>query len=65
VYKVKESHKRKLANTYNQGLSFRDLKGLLAGRGVIDSHQAVRHWCDRFGPKYAQAEKMTIPIETF
>ena len=35
-------------------LSFRDIEDLLAERGVIVSYEAIRLWCIRFGPNYAQ-----------
>jgi len=34
-------------------LSHRDIEGLLAERGIIVSYEAIRLWCNRFGPKYA------------
>src|SRR5919199_2015466 len=34
-------------------LSFRDVQELLAARGVVVSHVAIRHWCYTFGPRYA------------
>ena len=34
-------------------LSFRDIEGLLAERGVIVSYEATRLWCKRFGSVYA------------
>jgi putative transposase len=34
-------------------LSFRDVEELLAERGIIVSHEAIRHWCYTFGPGYA------------
>lgn len=33
-------------------LSFRDVQELLAERGVLVSHEAIRHWCYTFGPQY-------------
>jgi putative transposase len=35
-------------------LSFRDIEDLLAHRGVVVSYEAIRLWCMRFGPSYAQ-----------
>ena len=35
-------------------LSFRDVEELLAHRGVIVSYEAVRQWCLKFGPSFAQ-----------
>ena len=34
-------------------LSFRDVEELLAERGLVVSHEAIRHWCYTFGPRYA------------
>jgi len=34
-------------------LSFRDIEGLLAERGIIVTYESIRQWCLRFGPRYA------------
>ena len=34
-------------------LSHRDIEDLLAERGVNVSYEAIRLWCNKFGPKYA------------
>ena len=34
-------------------LSHRDIEDLLAERRIIVSYEAIRLWCNRFGPKYA------------
>ena len=34
-------------------LSFRDVQDLLAERGVVVSHEAIRQWCARFGAAFA------------
>src|SRR6266542_3474425 len=34
-------------------LSFRDVQDLLAERGVIVSHEAIRQWCTKFGAVFA------------
>jgi putative transposase len=34
-------------------LSFRDVQDLLAKRGVVVSHEAIRQWCATFGPAFA------------
>jgi putative transposase len=34
-------------------LSFRDVQDLLAERGIVVSHEAIRQWCAKFGPSYA------------
>jgi putative transposase len=33
-------------------LSFRDVQDLLAERGVVVSHEAIRQWCTKFGRTY-------------
>jgi len=33
--------------------SFRDIDDLLAERGIIVSYEAIRQWCQKFGPDYA------------
>ena len=35
-------------------LSYRDVEDLLAERGIIVSHEAIRQWCRKFGPEYAR-----------
>lgn len=34
-------------------LSHRDIEDLLAKRGIQISYEAIRLWCNKFGPKYA------------
>jgi putative transposase len=34
-------------------LSFRDVQDLLAERGIIVSHEAIRQWCAKFGADFA------------
>ena len=34
-------------------LSHRDIEDLLAERGIDVTYEAIRLWCNRFGPKYA------------
>jgi putative transposase len=34
-------------------LSFRDVQDLLAERGVVVSHEAIRQWCTKFGATFA------------
>ncbi len=38
-------------------LSFRDVEGLLAKRGIIVTYETVRQWCRKFGPDYARKLK--------
>jgi len=35
-------------------LSHRDIEDLMAERGIFVSYEAIRLWCNKFGPKYAQ-----------
>ncbi len=35
-------------------LSFRDVEGLLAERGIAVSYESVRYWCRKFGTVYAR-----------
>ena len=39
---------------YRFGLSFRDVEGRLAERGVTVTYEAIRHWCRTFGLDYAR-----------
>jgi putative transposase len=39
---------------YRFALSFRDVEELLASKGVIVSYEAVRLWCGKFGPEFAE-----------
>jgi putative transposase len=38
---------------YRFNLSHRDIEDLLAERGIDVTYEAIRLWCNRFGPKYA------------
>ena len=38
-------------------LSFRDVEDLLAERGIIVSYEAIRLWCQKFGPDYTRKLK--------
>ena len=38
-------------------LSFRDVEELLAKRGIFVTHETIRQWCRKFGPKYARRLK--------
>jgi len=42
---------------YRFNLSHRDVEDLLAERGVTVSHESIRLWCNKFGPKYARRLK--------
>jgi len=38
---------------YRFNLSHRDIEDLFADRGINVTYEAIRLWCNRFGPKYA------------
>ena len=38
-------------------MSFRDVEDLLAQRGIMVSYEAIRLWCNKFGPEYARGLK--------
>jgi putative transposase len=45
------SHAVWLYHVFN--LSLRDVELILAERGVIVSHESIRHWCRKFGADFA------------
>jgi putative transposase len=45
---------------YRFNLSYRDIEDLLAERGINVSYEAIRLWCNRFGPKYAARLRKNI-----
>jgi putative transposase len=42
---------------YRFSLSLRDVEELLAKRGITVTHETIRQWCRKFGPKYARKLK--------
>ncbi len=42
---------------YRFNLSHRDIEDLLAERGISVSHESIRLWCNKFGPRYARRLK--------
>ena len=42
---------------YRFSLSHRDIEDLLAERGITVSYEAIRLWCNKFGPQYARRLK--------
>ncbi len=38
---------------YRFNISHRNVEDLLAQRGIIVTHESIRLWCNKFGPKYA------------
>lgn len=39
---------------YRFSLSYRDVQEMMAERGVVVSHEAIRSWCDKFGREYSR-----------
>ena len=46
---------------FNFALSLRDVEFMMAFRGVLLTYEAVRNWCDKFGPSYAAQLKRRRP----
>lgn len=46
---------------YRFAMSLRDVEDVLAERGVIVSHETIRKWVQKFGPKYAKAIRRDRP----
>jgi putative transposase len=46
---------------YRFSLSYRDVEELMAERGVLLSHEAVRYWCWKFGQTYANQLRRRRP----
>jgi len=42
---------------YRLNLSHRDIEDLLSERGIAVSYEAIRLWCNKFGPGYARRLK--------
>lgn len=42
---------------YRFNLSHRDIEDLLSERGIVVSYEAIRLWCNKFGPKYVRRLK--------
>jgi len=40
-------------------LSLRDVELILAERGVLVTHESIRHWCLKFGADFARRESVT------
>ncbi len=47
--------------SFRFALSFRDVEGLLAARGVIITYETVRQWCRTFGQQYANTLRRRRP----
>jgi putative transposase len=46
---------------YRFCLSYRDVEALLFVRGVLVSYEAIRKWCRKFGPQYANQVRRRRP----
>jgi putative transposase len=44
---------------YRFNLSHRDIEDLSARRGVFVTHESIRLWCNKFGPRYAHRLRHT------
>lgn len=42
-------------------LSFREVEELLLACRIVVSHETIRQWCDRLGPRYAAALRRRRP----
>jgi putative transposase len=42
-------------------LSLRDVELILAERGVMVTHESIRHWCQKFGAEFAQRLRRRRP----
>jgi putative transposase len=42
---------------YRFNLSHRDIEDLLSERGVDVTYEAIRLWCNKFGPKFSRRLK--------
>jgi putative transposase len=47
--------------SYRFWLSYRDVAELLAERGIVVSHETIRHWCRKFGATYADGVRRRRP----
>jgi putative transposase len=43
-------------------LSYRDVQEMMAERGVIVSHEAVRYWSRKFGQAYANQLRVLVAL---
>lgn len=46
---------------YRFSVSFRDTEEAMASRGVLVSYEAIRQWCEKFGPLYAAGLRRRRP----
>ncbi|MCH0567567.1 MULTISPECIES: IS6 family transposase [unclassified Streptomyces] len=42
-------------------LSYREVEEMLLARGITVSHEAIRQWCEKFGPQYAAGLRRRRP----
>src|SRR6476660_3462927 len=52
---------------YRFALSLRDISEMMLERGVVVSHETVRHWCAKFGQDYANQlrRRRPRPVDTW
>ena len=50
---------------YRFNLSHRDIEDLLAEPGITVSREAIRLWCNKFGPQYAKRLKRRHQAQRF
>jgi putative transposase len=42
-------------------LSLRDVELILAERGIVVTHESIRHWCQKFGAEFAKRLRRRRP----
>src|SRR5215471_7972085 len=42
-------------------LSLRDVELILAERGIVVTHESIRHWCQKFGSEFARRLRRRRP----
>ncbi len=42
-------------------LSLRDIELILAERGIVVTHESIRHWCRKFGAEFARRLRRRRP----
>ncbi|MBV1883327.1 MAG: hypothetical protein KUG82_16935 [Pseudomonadales bacterium] len=57
IYKRQRLFLTLFALYFRFNFSHRDVEDLLAEREVTVSHEAIRLWCNKFGPHYAKRKR--------
>ena len=47
---------------HRYGLSYRDVKELLAGRGITVDHVTVYRWVQRFTPEFIETARLPLCV---